>query len=185
MKHFLNGIEISPRNRDSIGVVSDFTGNPDFLSINVDTIVLPREANEIVKQHIQQNGLFIGIPYTVDVNGVILDYYVDLCDPASKPLVRQHEIEIKIKKRFGNDSFWEKANATSWELIHAKKPELIDSKLREIGYYVIRDNYAEMVFNLSVATFILTNEIIETTLQISQQGTTAVTNPVLAALNQI
>ena len=46
MKHFLNGVEISPRNRDSIGVVSDFTGNPDFLSINVDTIILPREANQ-------------------------------------------------------------------------------------------------------------------------------------------
>ena len=29
MRHFLNGVEVSPRNRDEIGVVCDFTGNPD------------------------------------------------------------------------------------------------------------------------------------------------------------
>lgn len=191
MKHFLNGIEISPRNRDSIGVVSDFTGNPDFLSLNVDTIILPREANDIVKQHIQQNGLFIGIPYTVDLNGVTLDYYVDLSDATNKPMVRQHEIEIKIKKRNGNDSFWERANGTSWELIHSKNPELIDPKLKDIGYYVIRDNYAEMVFSLSIATFMLTKEIIETTKEIAEQsaeifaGTLSVSNALLAAAKVI
>ena len=31
MRHFLNGIQIAPRNLDQIGVLSDFTDNPDFL----------------------------------------------------------------------------------------------------------------------------------------------------------
>ena len=89
MRHFLNGVEVSPRNRDEIGVVCDFTGNPDVLSLNTDTLVLPREANQMVKQHIQTNGLFIGIPYQVQMEGgITLDYYIDLCDPGSKPMCR-------------------------------------------------------------------------------------------------
>ena len=102
MRHLLNGIEVSPRNRDSIGVVSDFTGDPDVLSLNVDSVILPREANQYIKTWIQNNGLFIGIPYTVEMDGNIsLDYYIDLSDSSAKPIIRQHEIEVKLKRRNG------------------------------------------------------------------------------------
>ncbi|MFN6013356.1 MAG: hypothetical protein ACK47F_04180, partial [Flavobacteriales bacterium] len=60
MRHFLNDIEITPRNRTEIGVISDFSDNPEILSINVDSLILPREAYDIVKQHIQTVGLFEG-----------------------------------------------------------------------------------------------------------------------------
>lgn len=169
MKHFLNGVEVSPRNRDSIGVVSDFTGDPDELNLNVDTIILPREANEIVKNHIQQNGLFIGIPYSVDINGVTLDYYIDFSDPSAKPLIRQHEIEVKIKKRSGYDTFWETATGTSWELVKKKRPDLIDPFLKDIGYFVIRDNQTELLLSLYISTYMITKEIIETAFEIANQ----------------
>ena len=118
MRHFLNGIEISPRNREDIGVICDFTGNPDILSVNTDTLVLPREANELVKQHIQTSGLFVGIPYLIQLDGGInLSYYIDLCDPGSKPVIRQHEIEVKIKRAKGYDDFRSKADGTSFDLI--------------------------------------------------------------------
>ncbi len=82
MRHFLNDIEISPRNRDSIGVVSDFTGNPEVLSLNIDTLQLPRESYQIVKDHIASIGVFEGIPYRVQMStNISLDYYVDLTDP--------------------------------------------------------------------------------------------------------
>ena len=116
MKHFLNGIEISPRNREDIGVICDFTGNPDILSVNTDTLVLPREANQLVKQHIQTSGLFVGIPYQIQLDGGInLNYYIDLCDPGSKPVVREHEIEVKIKRSKGFDDFRSKADGTSFD----------------------------------------------------------------------
>ena len=71
MRHFLNEIEITPRNREVIGVVSDFTDNPEVLKVNVDTIILPREAYDIVKNHINTIGLFEGIPYRVQMaNGI-------------------------------------------------------------------------------------------------------------------
>jgi len=159
MKHFINGIEISPRNTDSIGVVCDFTGNPDVMSLNTDTLVLPREANELVKQHIQQNGLFIGIPYQIQLEGNInLDYYIDLCDPGSKPVVRQHEIEVKIKRAKGYDDFRSKAEGTSWELMASKG---VVFNYKKLPYFVIKDNVAEQALSLSMSIFVVTLEIID------------------------
>lgn len=160
MKHFLNGIEISPRNREDIGIICDFTGNPDILSVNTDTLVLPREANELVKQHIQNSGLFVGIPYLIQLDGGInLSYYIDLCDPGSKPVVRQHEIEVKIKRAKGYDDFRSKADGTSFDLIVKEKgANYFDVK--RIPYFVIKDNVAEQSLTLSLSLFVMTKEII-------------------------
>ena len=96
MRHFLNDIEVAPRNLTDIGVVSDFNQNPDILQVSVDSVILPREAKDIINNHIANVGLFEGIPYRIEVGGVTIDYYVDLIDGVK---VRQHESEVNIKKR--------------------------------------------------------------------------------------
>lgn len=167
MKHFLNGIEISPRNREDIGIICDFTGNPDVLSLNTDTLVLPREANQLVKQHIQNSGLFVGIPYQIQLDGGInLDYYIDLSDPASKPIVRQHEIEVKIKRAKGVDDFRAKADGTSFELIVKNNPNYFDVK--RIPYFVVKDNVAEQMLTLSLSLYVMTKELIDAAKEIGE-----------------
>lgn len=182
MRHLLNGIEVSPRNRDSIGVVSDFTGNPDVLSLNVDTIILPREANEYIKNWIQNNGLFIGIPYTVEMNNNIsLEYYIDLSDSAAKPIVRQHEIEVKLKRRNGLDTFWEKARGTSFDLIVKDKgSNYFDYK--DVGYYVIRDTGEMDALQMAFAFFMLTLQIIQATKDLADRAAETTTTPIQGAL---
>lgn len=168
MKHFLNGIEISPRNREEIGVICDFTGNPDVLSLNTDTLILPREANELVKQHIQSNGLFIGIPYQIQLDGGInLDYYIDLCDAGSKPVVRQHEIEVKIKRSKGYDDFRSKADGTSFELIVSKEGAGYFTT-KNIPYFVIKDNAAEQSLTMSLSLYVMTKELIDSAKEIGE-----------------
>jgi hypothetical protein len=162
MKHFLNGIEIAPRNRETIGVVSNFTGDPEELSLNVDNIILPREGNDIIRNHIQTSGVFIGIPYTVEMDsGVILEYYVDLTE---QPTIREHEVEVKIKKRKGIDDFIEKARGTSFELM-AKNGVQFDIKI--MPYFVIRDNVPETVFSLAISTYIVGRELVEAAFQLA------------------
>jgi hypothetical protein len=159
MKHFLNGIEISPRNRESIGVISNFTGDPNELSLNVDSIILPREANDIIRNHIQTSGLFIGIPYQVELaNGITLDYYVDLTE---KPIVRLYEVEVKVKRRKAIDDFLEKARGTSFELM-AKKGVQFDVKL--MPYFVIKDNVQEELLSLYIMLYVIGRELIEATI---------------------
>jgi hypothetical protein len=184
MRHLLNGIEVSPRNRDSIGVVSDFTGNPDVLSLNVDTLILPREANQYIKTWIQNNGLFLGIPYTVEMDGnITLDYYIDLSDSSAKPIVRQHEIEVKLKRRNGSDTFWEKARGTSFDLMVKDNPNYFDAK--RIGYIVVRDDAAMMAFQLSVSIFMMTIQLVQSIKDFADRLAETTTTPLQGALKWV
>ena len=110
MRHFLNGIEIAPKNLDDIGVTTDFTDNPDINQITVSSVILPREAKDIIKNHIQNVGLFEGIPYQVETGGLTFEYYVDMIDGIK---IKEHEIEVNIKKRKSLDDFFERAKGSS------------------------------------------------------------------------
>jgi len=184
MRHLLNGIEVSPRNRDSIGVVSDFTGNPDVLSLNVDTLILPREANQYIKTWIQNNGLFLGIPYSVEMDGnITLDYYIDLSDSSAKPIIRQHEIEVKLKRRNGSDTFWEKARGTSFDLMIKDNPTYFNTK--RLGYIVVRDDAAMMAFQLSVSIFMMTIQLVQSIKDFADRLAETTTTPLQGALKWV
>jgi hypothetical protein len=163
MRHFLNGIEIAPRNISDIGVVADFTGNPDFLRLNIESVKLPREAVKIVKDHIQNVGLFEGIPYLIELEpNVSVEYYVDLLDSLT---IKTHEVEVKLKRRKSLDNFFERAEGSSFELL-AK--EGVDFETVNVPYYVIKDNQFETALELAVITYILTKEVIAQALILGQ-----------------
>ena len=156
MRHFLNEIEISPRNREDIGVISDFTGNPEVLNVNVDTIILPREAYDIVKNHVATVGLFEGIPYRIQMaNGINLNYYVDLTET---PVFRSYECELKIKRRRATDSFFDNADGTSFELM-LKKGVVFPTF--DVPYLIVRDNQLEVAITLALALFSMTQATVQ------------------------
>lgn len=156
MRHFLNDIEIAPRNLLDIGVKSDFTGRPDELELNVDSLVLPREGLTIIQQWIATNGVFQGIPYRVEMAlGVVLDYYVDLTENA---VFRDFEIEVKIKRRKGKDNFFERADGTSFELLHAKG---VIFNTFDVPYLIIKDNAVELGISLGISLYMMTKELIQ------------------------
>lgn len=158
MKHFLNGIPVSPRNVLEIGLNTDYTGNPQILQVDADTVVLPREARKIILNHIATQGPFEGIPYTmITESGITLEYYVDLTEGAT---YRDFEIEVKIKKRNGYDNFFENANGLSFELMNTKG---VIFPLVDIPYLIIPDNQAELGITLSIATYVMTKESIQAT----------------------
>jgi hypothetical protein len=156
MKHFLNDIEISPRNREEIGIVSDFTDNPDILALTTESIVIPREAFQIVLDHIQTMGLFEGIPYRVEMDGgITLQYYADLTEGLT---MRDHECEIKLKRRNGKDRFFEQADGTSFELMLAKG---VQFNTFDVPYYIIKDNQVETAITLLLAIYIMTEQTLD------------------------
>ena len=166
MKHLLNGVEIAPRNINDIGVVSNFGDIPNELELNVDKLVLPREAYNIIENHVNTLGVFEGIPYEVIMNsGVNLQYYVDLTE---ETLYRHHEIEVKIKRRNAKDSFFDRADGSSFEWLNKSGANF---NLRSIPYVIIQDNQGELFFNLALSTFILTKELIYAADQIVQSAT--------------
>lgn len=163
MRHFLKDIEISPRNVTDIGVTSDFTGNPIELELNVDKLILPREALTILQQHIATQGVFEGVPYRVEMPGVVLDYYVDLTE---SPVFRSHEIEVKIKRRNGLDNFFDRADGTTFELLNSKG---VIFPSFEVPYLIVKDNAVELAISLGISTFIMTKALIEGIRDLVQQ----------------
>lgn len=150
MRHFLNGIEIAPKNLTEIGVVSTFTDNPDILSLSVDSVILPREGKDIIQAHIENVGLFEGIPYMVEMDdGVTIEYYVDLLDGV---IVRQHEVEVNLKKRRSKDNFFERAEGTSFDLLRKNGVQYTS---HDVPYFVIKDNQFETALELAVMTYII------------------------------
>lgn len=162
MKHFLNNIEISPRNRNEIGVVADFSGNPEFVQLNVDSVILPREANELIRNHISNVGLFEGIPYDVETSGVTLQYYVDLVDGVK---VRDHEIEVKLKKRNALDNFKERADGTTFELMLSKG---VIFNTNKVPFFIIKDNQGELLLNLAITGFIMGQSLIQASKDVAE-----------------
>ena len=171
MKHFLNNIEVSPRNVLEIGLNTDYSGNPEILSIDTDKIKLPREALDIIQSHIATQGVFEGIPYNiVTEGGVNLEYYVDLTDQA---MFSTYDIEVKIKKRKGKDLFFENADGLSFELMANKG---VSFDLVKIPYLIVPDNIPEIGLNLSIALFVMTKEGIQALKDLS----TAISNLIKA-----
>ena len=158
MKHYLNGVPVSPRNVLEIGLNTDYTGNPNMLQVDADTVVLPREAREIILNHVSTQGVFEGIPYTIVTDsGITLEYYVDLTEGTT---YRDFEIEVKIKKRKAYDNFFENADGLSFELMNAKG---VVFPFVDIPYLIIQDNQLELGVTLSLATYVMTKEAIQAT----------------------
>ena len=158
MKHYLNEVPVSPRNVLEIGLNTDYTGNPNMLQIDADTVILPREAREIILNHISTQGVFEGIPYTIVTDsGITLEYYVDLAEGTT---YRDFEIEVKIKKRKAYDNFFENADGLSFELMNSKG---VVFPFVDIPYLIIADNQLELGVTLSLATYVMTKEAIQAT----------------------
>lgn len=156
MRHFLNGTEIAPRNLPDIGVISDFTDRPSELELNIDVIVLPREALTLVQNHLQTQGPFEGMPYTIQMEGgITLEYYIDFMEQA---IFRDYEIEVKIKRRGGKDQFFENADGLTFELMKAKGTSF---DLINTPYVIIKDNTVELAVSIAISLYVMTRELIQ------------------------
>jgi hypothetical protein len=155
MRHFINGIEISPDNKSEIGLVADFTGAPNVLALSVDTIRFSNDAKRLIEEHIANYGVFEGIPYGVQLsNGQTLNCYIDLLDGLT---MRNHSIEAKVKLRSGKDNFNERAAGTSFELMLNKGASF---QLTNIPYYIVPDNQAELGAMLLLSIYIMIEQTV-------------------------
>jgi len=157
MRHFLNGVEISPRNKDDIGVKSDFTQNPAELELSVDSVILTREAYDIIKQHIQTQGVFEGIPYQVQLNnGATIEYYVDLIDEGT--IYRDYDVTVRLKRRYAIDNFFERADGVTF-LLMKKKGVIFDTF--EVPYVIVPETNTEQIVSVAIALFVMSKELIQ------------------------
>lgn len=117
MKHFLNGLEIAPRNIDDIGISVDYSNDVQQESLNITNIVIPMEGRNIVMNHLSNIGISEGIPYEISFANKKLPYYIDLVDSLK---IRSNEVEVKVKQRYAHDNFIENADSLTFDFLNTK-----------------------------------------------------------------
>lgn len=161
MKHYINGIEVTPRNIGEIGIRCSFTERMQDIVLNVDSITLTREDYELVKQHTSNIGVFEGIPYTVVMNsGIQLEYFINLTE---QTIYRTYEVECKIMLRKSIDKFFDDASGSSFELIKSKG---FTFPIFDIPYVIIKDNQLEIAIPLTITLFLMIKELADATRQL-------------------
>lgn len=166
MRHFLNDIEISPRNRDSIGIISEFVDEIRQLKLTTESVILPNEARDIVLNHIQTNGLFEGIPYRIELNdGITINYYADLLSGLS---IQSQDINVTLTKRKSHDDFVEKAIGTSFDLMVS---EGVVFNSFNVPYFVVQDDQISKGITLSISIYVMTQEVIRQAQELTEATT--------------
>jgi len=156
-KHFINGIEIRPKDADKISVKMDWTGDAQEAELSVDSLILENKAKKLVLNHIDNYGVFEGIPYTYQINNFSLEYYIELVDDPRISGKGDSAVEVNIKRRYAIDKFWEDANGLSFEACNITHPfSTID-----LPYLIVKDNQLEMLIMLGISAFTLTKALIE------------------------
>jgi len=162
-KYSINGNYFRPTNADNIGFKMDWSGDIAEAELTVDSIELETDAKRLVIQHINTYGVFEGLPLTIEVGTLTLDYYIDLTDNPLISGVGDSSIEVTIKRRKAVDYFKQQANGLSFEALNKTNPiSLID-----VPYLIIKDNQLEMLIMLGISIFTLTKALIEGIRQLS------------------
>lgn len=168
MKFFLNGQKVAVIDGLKIGLISDFTNRhrPDEVEMDTSTLLLAREGVKIVKDWRDDFGLGNGIPAHIEArDGTQIQYYVDLWDPASKPLFKDYTVKITLKRRGGMQHFFDQAEDWSFEMLQDAG---VVFDLVDILYVIIKENVVELGLTLFVSGFLLSKELIDQFIALSE-----------------
>lgn len=145
----INGTAFRPVNADEIGFKADWTTDILEAELSTDSIVLGREGKRLVLDHIATNGIFEGVPLTVTIGTLVLEYYIDLTDDPKISFPSDSTIEVTIKRRKALDYFKNQANGLTWDLVNTKNP----INTFNVPYLIIRDNQLELFISLTIAFY--------------------------------
>lgn len=162
IRWYIDNIEFTPRDVENIGFRGDLRQNPEFAELSADRLLIDDPiAVEIITQHINTIGVFEGIPLRVDIDGYSLELFIDLLDNLiitdANSVNGVVSYEVGVKRRKGLDVFRERAKGLSWRAVNRTNP----IPTFDVPFLIIRDNQAELLISLIIATFVLVKETIE------------------------
>lgn len=147
MKHFINNTEITPRNIFDIGIVCDFSARIDQNKLTTDSIVLPNEGLQEVMNHLQNVGLFEGLPYDIQFAGNnFLNCYIDFTDSFQ---IKDKDVEVKIKKRNSHDNFFDNAEGLTFDYLNTQ----ITLIQKQVGYQILPADAVGQALTCSITLF--------------------------------
>lgn len=148
MKHFIKGVEVTPRNLEDIGISVNFSKDVQQESLNVDSVVVPMNGRKIIMEHLKNLGVSEGIPYEVQFADKKLPYYIDILESLK---VRSNEVEVRIKQRYAHDNFIENAESLTFDFLNTQNPLLV----YDVAYKIIQTDTLFKSIVISVTIYAL------------------------------
>jgi len=178
-RHYLNGQQVEePENWQQFKVVASWEKGKIDATIKLDNLLFKGQSATDIQEILNTKGYFEGIPYDIEVGeplNPVLTYngYLDATDEPT--IIAPNIIAIALKKLQGED--WMKENAESFSYRYLASDSYNGAgKITSSDYsgvpYVI--NYipdgVELLL-LSISTFMLTKELVESIQSIAEQTT--------------
>lgn len=152
MRHFLAGVEITPKNYDKIGLVLNYGDESEVLSVTTDTVTLSGEAFEMAYKHAFINKLaYEMMPYQMVTESTppqTLDYALSLRGAVYRPDLG--EGDFKLVKRGSNETFMKRANGLSFTSL-AKQGVVFPTV--NVPYIIVRDAQVMEGITLALTVF--------------------------------
>ena len=183
-RHYLGSRPVDPQGWINTDIVIDFESDMEPV-INLGSVEFLGEDAVFVMQDMVNNGYFEGRPYRVDLsdangNFTTLEAYLDYSDD---PIIKgPDQVEVKLKRKQGSDWFAEVAETAVFRYMasddYTGDGKILDSDYFSVPYVINYIPDGVQLLILSISTFSLTKELVESIQSIAEQAADISTNAV-------
>lgn len=162
IKHFINGVEFVPTNKDTFSlsaVFPDEFGEWENSFTTSSKVVLPEEGYNELMRHLNDIGVQQMPSYNIKIDGQNNNYFVDLYQGVK---IRGSLAEVTIKALEEKDNIKTSIDTLTFEYLK-QNGDINDSHFVNIPYAVIPDDIGIKILGISSTIFTLTNEAINRT----------------------
>lgn len=162
VKHFINGVEFVPTNKDTFSLSAVFPDEfgeweNDFTTGN--KVVLPEEGYKELMRHLEDVGVQQMPSYNIRINGQNNNFFVDLYQGVK---IRGSLAEVTIKALEEKDNIKNSIDTLTFEYLK-QNGNINNSHFVNIPYAVIPDDVGIKIIGISSTIFTLTNEAVNRT----------------------
>jgi len=174
IRHYRNGILVNPRDFDQAKIVMDWEGKKEAANITINSIRLVAEEGKFLRDRILSGltggvGFFEGEPYRIEVgdlsNPAIFYGFLDFS--AGVQFIDECEVECTLKREQGTDWLNEVADGFSYRYLE-NRGIITDADFISVPYVINFIPDAAQLLILSISTFMVTKELIESIKEVSK-----------------
>lgn len=174
IRHYRNGILVNPRDFDQAKIVMDWEGKKEAANITINSIRLVAEEGKFLRDRILSGltggvGFFEGEPYRIEVgdlsNPAIFYGFLDFS--AGVQFIDECEVECTLKREQGTDWLNEVADGFSYRYLE-NRGIITDADFISVPYVINYIPDATQLLILSLSTFMVTKELIESIKEVSK-----------------
>lgn len=159
IRYYLDGTEANPQDARNIRFRLDFRDRRiSELEMSVENLTFVREDFTLIKNWLDTYGKGVGMPFSVQfTNGQTKEYILDFLDESFR--IRDRSVTCKAILRNGQDNFFKRAEGLTFT--NTDKLQWNESDFTEIDYIVVPEAQFSYLISLAIATYSLTQELIE------------------------